>query len=289
MSYVRYAERGSYLGKGVPLHYGNYNIQRILTRPEIVALCRQRGRESGCNSAVSTIVEHNVGLVLSIANKYKGPIRRTLPELVSDGIWGLYKAAQLFNPKRGTQFSTYATPIIIQAIYSPEMDNRVVGIPPGTEQGYSIILKSLASHRAEHGREPTLDEICKKSGCNMLVAKRALSIPCNRISLNQIPKRLKTIDSTIDDIRDNKNIVYAVEFALGLLTENERDLIKMRYGLEPYNNPMTMKQIGAVLSITSQAVSKRVKTIIEKLELKKSRIQKALEGDLEGSKTQKRF
>lgn len=113
--------------------------------------------------AKTALTESNVRLVVSIAKRYQ---RRGLSfqDLTQEGILGLTKACEKFDPERGFRFSTYATWWIKQSITRAIADQgRTIRLPVHIHDHLRSLRKIERELRAELGREPTIDELVKHS------------------------------------------------------------------------------------------------------------------------------
>jgi RNA polymerase primary sigma factor len=130
---------------------------RLLTPSEELALARSR--DAGNLTAVETICEHNIKLLVKIARGYQG---RGLPliDLVQEGSLGLLRAAEKFDPDRKLKFSTYATWWIRQAIKRGlENTGKTIRVPVHQHDRMSKATLFEEVFTKRFGRKPTDAEI----------------------------------------------------------------------------------------------------------------------------------
>ncbi len=191
------------------------------------ARCLQQMREGGeeAMEARRILIERNLRLVAHVAKKYQGPSQE-LDDLISTGSIGLIKAVDSFNQEKGSRLATYAVRCI---------DNELL-----------MMFRS----RKKISREVSIyDPIgTDKEG--------------NEISL------LDVIENEQQDIVDRMEIdekLKVLPFYLkSCLTERERQIIFMRYGLTD-GHEMTQREIGERLSISRSYVSRIEKKALRKM------------------------
>ncbi|MDR2867120.1 MAG: sigma-70 family RNA polymerase sigma factor [Acholeplasmatales bacterium] len=107
----------------------------------------------------------NMRLVVSIAKGFYQNSKMSLQDLVSEGVFGLIKTIEKFDPSRGLKFSTYATPWIRQSISRAVAEkSRTVRIPVHVHERAIRINKAMAKLNQTLGRMPTLGEISDYTG-----------------------------------------------------------------------------------------------------------------------------
>ena len=125
-------------------------------------------------NARECIIRSNLRLVVSIAIKFKG---RGVPlqDLIQEGVFGLIKAAEKFDPARGWRFSTYATYWIQQAVRrSIHNDSRPIRIPVYMIERISQIRHARAVGYYATGKNPPEGEIGALLNLNEQKMRRAL-------------------------------------------------------------------------------------------------------------------
>jgi RNA polymerase sporulation-specific sigma factor len=117
---------------------------------------------SGSDEAKDTLINRNLRLVLSIAQRFVG--RGETDDLFQIGCLGLMKAVERFDPSYGVKFSTYAVPLIIGEIKQHLRDSGLMKVSRGVRETACRIEHTRAVLLSELGREPTLAELCAGSG-----------------------------------------------------------------------------------------------------------------------------
>src|SRR5919108_2549462 len=131
---------------------------RLLTPAEEIELAKRI--ERGDLEAKERMINANLRLVVSIARKYQGVGEMTLLDLIQEGIFGLIRAAEKFDWRKGFRFSTYATLWIRQAIgRALDERGRTIRLPINVAQRERKIGAAERELTARLGRPPTLGEI----------------------------------------------------------------------------------------------------------------------------------
>jgi RNA polymerase primary sigma factor len=131
----------------------------LLTATEEIELAKRI--ERGDLAAKERMILSNLRLVVSIAKKYQGSDLPLL-DLIQEGIFGLVRASEKFDWRKGYKFSTYATFWIRQAIQRGiETKARTIRIPIHVGQRERKIAKAERELSTKLGRAPTDEEIAQ--------------------------------------------------------------------------------------------------------------------------------
>src|SRR5579871_4990407 len=134
----------------------------LLTPCQEIILARRI--ENGDHAAKDALINSNLRLVTSIAQRYQG---RGLPmeDLMQEGIIGLIRAADKYNWRRGFRFSTYATHWIRQTIMRAIANSgRSIRLPAYIVDTIGRLARVRGELENSLGRRPTRAELAKAAG-----------------------------------------------------------------------------------------------------------------------------
>jgi RNA polymerase primary sigma factor len=243
---------------------------KLLSRDEEVKLAHDmsNARDSQDDESIrlgkdarDQLILANLRLVVSIAKRYMST-NRDLMDLIQDGTMGLMKAVDRYQVERGFKFSTYATWWIRQSISrSISNTSRTVRLPVYMHEMISLVQKIKRVYTNEHGIEPTIETLSKMSNLPIPTLSLIYLYSFDTLSMDQT---IGEDDSTLLDILiDTKNLDPNQHYELKILedyileildelSERERDIIKMRFGIE--TDEKTLAEIGEILDITRERV-----------------------------------
>jgi RNA polymerase primary sigma factor len=220
--------------------------------------------EFEASRAKSELIEANLRLVVSIANKYTN---RGLPllDLIQEGNIGLMKAVDKFEWRHGFKFSTYATWWIRQAITRAIADQaRTIRIPVHMFDTISKLMRCSRMLVQELGREPSYEEIAGRMELPVAKVRQILKVAQQPISLETPVDEEE--ESHLGDFIEDKSITNpadaligsnlrtVTEEALRMLTPREEKVIKMRFGLCSSGNEHTLEEVGKHFDVTRERV-----------------------------------
>ncbi len=235
----------------------------LLTRAQEVELAQRI--ERGDLEAKSQLVNSNLRLVISNARRYWGPGHHELPllDLIQEGILGLIRAAEKFDWRKGYKFSTYATFWIRQAIQRA-LDNRArtIRIPVHLGQRERKIARAQRELAAQLGRDPTDEELAQAAEISLddLQEVRAasrvvtsLDRPVGEEEDTSLGSLLPSDERGPDEEVDILLREDALRRALEQLPEQERQVVKLRYGING-DDPTPLSETGRRLGISQDTV-----------------------------------
>jgi RNA polymerase primary sigma factor len=232
----------------------------LLTAAEEVELSKRI--ERGDMAAKRRMIECNLRLVVSIAKNYRN---QGLPflDLIQEGMFGLIRAVEKFEWRRGLKFSTYATWWIRQAVARAIADKaRTIRVP------VHVVERMQKMQRAERylfthlGREPTLEEIAEEAGLPLQQALEVRAAARASTSLDQpigdqedaVFGDLVAGDDPLPEEEAERRLQKeALEAALASLPDRDRAVLELRYGLRG-DEPHTLEHIGRRLGLTRERV-----------------------------------
>lgn len=228
-----------------------------------VSLGQREAVEAQAAVARERMVKSNLRLVVNIAKKY---VKRSvsLNDLINEGNLGLIRAVECFDPDQNTRFSTYASWWIKQAIKRSLINSdKPIHIPAYMVEMISRFRKARERFLENEGRTPSIQELAE-----------VLEMSESKVS--HIRDAVKAVSSSSHDsggvdgqmlteaIADhraprpeealqNESEATRIVAILEDLDERESTILRLRYGLGG-REPMTLKEIGAEISLTRERV-----------------------------------
>jgi RNA polymerase primary sigma factor len=274
--------------KGLPTRR---TYQRWL--PDAKALqAEHRTLEALADEAQKALIRANLRLVVSVAKRYMGRGIAFL-DLIQEGNIGLLRAVEKFDPAKGYKFSTYATWWIRQAISRAIADQaRTIRIPVHMVETINRLMRIQRRMVQQLGREPTSEELAlemeflEPEDINAILRARAEETPLDPaldgkwrraagkvrkiMRIAQEPMSLETPvgaedssqladfieDETLPEPVDaaaKELLKEQVQSALSVLTERERQVLEMRFGLQG-GKDYTLEEVGKYFQVTRERI-----------------------------------
>jgi len=273
---------GGLRSDSVNAYFNNIRKVALLSAKEERGLARKIAH--GNNDARRRMIEANLRLVVNIAKRY---VNRGLPiqDLIEEGNIGLIKAVERFKASKGCKFSTYATYWIRQSIERGIANQaNTVRLPIHVTTDLAKLSRAKRELLSALGREPNTAELAEKSGLSGRYVKKLETIARKSYSLESTPgteSDLTLLDRIEDDrspcpseLIDRARRDKKIHEWLGGLDENERTIIRLRFGLGADDEPKTLESIGTLFSITRERVRQiegkalgKLKNMMEETEL----------------------
>ncbi|OFY82484.1 MAG: RNA polymerase subunit sigma [Bacteroidetes bacterium RIFCSPLOWO2_12_FULL_35_15] len=241
--------------------------EELITADEEVILAKKI--RDGDQAALEKLTKSNLRFVVSVAKQYQNQ-GLSLPDLINEGNLGLIKAAKRFDETRGFKFISYAVWWIRQSILQALAEqSRIVRLPLNQVGSLNKINKAFSKLEQEFEREPSAEELSEvlelpqdKVADTMRVSGRHVSMDAPFVNgeENSLLDVLVNHDSPrADNMLMNESLQREIERSLSTLTERERDVVKLFFGIG-INHGLTLEEIGAKFDLTRE----RVRQIKEK-------------------------
>jgi RNA polymerase primary sigma factor len=249
----------------------------LLTAAEEVELSQRI--EAGDLEAKERMINSNLRLVVSIAKKYQGQ-ELSLLDLIQEGIFGLIRAAEKFDWRKGYKFSTYATFWIRQAIQRGLANKaRTIRIPVHIGQRERKIVRAERELAAKLGRDPTDDDVASAAELPLEQVQEVREAARTVTSLDRpVGEEGETklgdlLESGGPDIEEEVEVSLAEETlrrTIDELPEPERNVIRLRYGIDG-DEPQPLRETGRRLGLSAERVrqieSKALKLLATRREI----------------------
>jgi len=243
----------------------------LLTPREEILLAERI--QDGDEDAIEELVKANLKFVISIAKEYQNQ-GLTLGDLISEGNYGLIKAAMRFDTSRGYRFISYAVWWIKQSIIQSLNDNsRMIRLPANIINKLTQIKKQIEKFEMENEREPEVGEILNpkkedEEELEMILIPKvnSLNAPINEEGgeLYELLEDKWNIEEETHYVIDER-LKDELNNTLDILDGRERDIIESYFGLNNDSAYHTLEAIGDRYDLTKERIRQIKENAIRKL------------------------
>lgn len=229
--------------------------------------------KNGDAAARERLVNGNLRFVVSIAKQFQG---RGLPliDLISEGNIGLLTAIDKFEPEKGYHFISYAVWWIRQAILKAIGEkSRMIRLPMNKSADLIQILQAKSNLEKNGYDDASVEAIAAECGMDaqdvieiMQIARdvSSLDAPVNSEEDTSFGDFIESDEPRPEEVVMDEALKNSVRKILGTLSEKERGIITLRFGLDN-NKALSLKEVGEIYNLTKERIRQIEKKVLSNL------------------------
>lgn len=227
----------------------------------------RRYKQDGDEEAREQLIANHINLVRYLASKFLNR-GEELEDLVQVGTIGLIKAIDRFDPERGLEFTTYATPTIMGEIKRHFRDKGwSVRVPRRLQELSTKVSQATDALTSELHRTPSVAEIAERVGASVDEVLEAME---SSSAYSSVPLEGGGEDddapSVLDQYAAEDNEIDATDNRMLLegiiqdFSSREKDIIRMRF-----EDGLTQSEIAQSLGISQVQVSRLLRRTLARI------------------------
>ncbi len=227
-------------------------------------------KEKGDEEARDQLIVSHLNLVRFLASKFKNR-GEPLDDLVQVGTIGLIKAIDRFDPERGLEFTTYATPTIMGEIKRHFRDKGwSVRVPRRLQELSAKVNQATDELTVELQRSPSVDEIAARLGVGAEEILEAMESSSAYTSVpleaggssddDEAPAIIDRIGNEDEDLAASDDRMV-IEEAIKDFSPREQEIIRMRF-----IEGLTQVEIAKKLGVSQVQVSRLLRRTLRKIQ-----------------------